>query len=239
MGSSAPASTQRITLQRDGEGMSFDIDAYLVGGGGWTSVAGRPPRELTSLIADARRVYAGTGLAIGEVRAHQVVGGLARRFAVLNGMSGPAAIPPDLPELYKLSAGARRPSVHIFFVRVIDGALGIASGIPGPHAMPGTGASGVALAVDLTPADQLAMVLVHEVGHFMGLFHTSEQDGSVNDPLPDTPECRASRDVNGDGMLLPTECAGAGADNIMFWAGDGTVISDQQATIMRRALFAQ
>jgi hypothetical protein len=237
--SQAATSTERVVLRREGEGALYDIDAYLVGGGGWTSEAGRVPPAVALLVREMNDLYAGTGVRVGEVRVHAIVGGLRSRFQVLEGSSGLQMVPPDLPELYRLSAGARRPSVHVFFVRSIDGALGIASGIPGPHTMPGTGASGVAIAVDLTPREQLAGVVVHEIGHFMGLFHTSELDGSVVEPLTDTEECRSDRDFDGDGMLLPMECRGAGADNVMFWASEDAEISPQQAEIMRRALFVQ
>lgn len=238
-GSLGGGETERVVLQRETEGTRYDLDAYLVGGGGWRSEGGRVPPQLARLIDRARAMLVPIGLTIGEVRVHEVVGGLRTRFEVLEGMAGPLGVPPDLAAMYELSAGARRPSAHVFFVRSIDGALGIASGIPGPHAMPGNGASGVAIAVDLTPDEQLPTVIVHEIGHFMGLFHTSEIDGSVSEPLTDTPECRADRDADGDGLLLPMECAGAGVNNVMFWAGQSTDLTPQQGEIMRRALFVQ
>lgn len=229
--------SERLIFQRSGEGSTMDLDLYLVGGNGWTSRDGRPPGELEAAIEDLRALLDPIGVRIGDVRTHDVVGGLRRRFQMLEGSEGLLGAPPELPNLYRLSAGANRPSVHVFFVRFIEEALGIASGIPGPHAMPGTGASGVAIAADLIPRDQLAIVLAHEIGHFCGLFHTSELDGSVNDPLPDTEECRASRDVDGDGFLLPEECMGAGADNVMFWAGSGRALTPEQGTIYRGAYF--
>lgn len=232
------ASSERVLMHRMGEGTVIDIDAYLVGGGRWTSPDGEPPAPLRRAIEDARALYATVGITIGELRVHEIVGELRDRYSILEGFS-PQGAPEELDDLYRMSAGARRPSVHVFLVREIELALGIASGIPGPHAMPGTGASGVAIAADLVTADELGVVIVHEIGHYMGLFHTSELDGSVNDPFPDTGECRTNRDGNGDGMLLPDECFGAGADNIMFWAGIGPALSPQQGEVMRRAFFVR
>ncbi|MCB9592007.1 MAG: hypothetical protein H6719_04680 [Sandaracinaceae bacterium] len=239
LSSMVPGPSERVVLQREADGASFDLDLYLVGGNGWLAPDGVVPADLAVAIDELRALYRPTGLAIREVRVHDVVGGLRRRFQVLTGSAGIIGAPPDLPELYRLSAGANRPSVHVFFVRTIEDALGIASGIPGPHAMPGTRASGVAISADLVGLDELAVVIGHEIGHFMGLFHTSELDGRVAEPLPDTPECRTDRDVDGDGYLLPMECRGTGAENLMFWAGSGGEISAQQAQIMRRAYFVE
>jgi hypothetical protein len=231
--------TERLLVQRETNGTAFDIDAYLVGGGGWTSPAGGLPRPLSRSLTEVRRILAAIGLSVGEVRVHEVVGMTRRRLEMLEGSAGPLEVPEDLDDLYRLSAGANRPAVHVFFVRTIEGALGVASGIPGPHVLPGTGASGVAIAVDPHPPGELATTIAHEIGHYMGLFHTSELDGAVNEPLTDTPECRADRDADGDGFLLPSECEGAGADHLMFWAGIGERISDQQAELMTRAYFVR
>ncbi|MDX9724457.1 MAG: hypothetical protein RBU37_27165, partial [Myxococcota bacterium] len=40
----------------------------------------------------------------------------------------------------------------------------------------------------------LAMVIIHEAGHFFGLLHTSEFDGRTFDAFDDTPECHFAAD---------------------------------------------
>ena len=99
----------------------------------------------------------------------------------------------------------------------------------------------------------LAANLLHELGHFAGLVHTTEEDGETFDLLGDTPRCeRRVRDGRGssagegerDGIVDEIECAdGGGADNLMFWAGDAHsmpwTLSEEQAWLLRRhPLFA-
>ncbi|MFO0667926.1 MAG: M43 family zinc metalloprotease [Polyangiaceae bacterium] len=89
---------------------------------------------------------------------------------------------------------------------------GIAAGVPGAANSPGNDQSGLALAsVPEASADMEAWVLAHEAGHFMGLNHTTEFEGGVADPLPDTPRCTTIE--NGDLESCPD------FSNIMFPSG--------------------
>ena len=115
-------------------------------------------------------------------------------------------------------------AVNLFFVedQLSGSYLGVAAGIPGsmkitnswngvlnfltPHA------SGSTLNSQL-----LAETAAHEMGHQLGLFHTSESGGTRFDILSDTPECAISRDTNSSGKVTPEECDGYGGDNLMFW----------------------
>ncbi|MFK7985756.1 MAG: reprolysin-like metallopeptidase [Sandaracinaceae bacterium] len=229
--------TERTVARRTGDGTVLDLDLYLAGGNRWTSPDGSIPPGLALGVESARAILRdGAGLELGDIRVHEIVGGLRSRFSVLRGGVPPFDAPADLADLYRLSAGARRASVHVFFVRQIEGALGIASGIPGVQVLPGTGASGVAISADLIPIDELGTVIAHEVGHYLGLFHTTENSGQLSDPYDDTAECPASLDTNGDGFVAPSECAGSGAENIMFWAGSGTELSPQQGAVLRGSM---
>jgi hypothetical protein len=95
--------------------------------------------------------------------------------------------------------GAR--TITIFLVDEIssDGAtiLGLSAGPPGAATVHGTSKSGVIVtAADVVsqPVD-VGRIIAHETGHFLGLFHTTEKDGSRFDPLDDTPECPPSNDT--------------------------------------------
>jgi hypothetical protein len=74
--------------------------------------------------------------------------------------------------------------------------------------------------------------MAHEVGHYLGLFHTTEQCGSNAtqcegfsipiaafnvDPIPDTPECPTSFDADRNGQVTADECLAADGLNLMFW----------------------
>jgi hypothetical protein len=64
----------------------------------------------------------------------------------------------------------------------------------------------------------LGETAAHEMGHQLGLFHTTEQGGTVFDIISDTAECaKRSRDNNSNGKMSAEECEFYGGDNVMFW----------------------
>lgn len=84
--------------------------------------------------------------------------------------------------------GPRGASVNVFIVEALDYTRGHAGGIPGPPGLAHTRASGIVIQ---TPArlGGHGDLLVHELGHFLGLRHTSELAEGITDPIMDTPEC--------------------------------------------------
>jgi hypothetical protein len=94
--------------------------------------------------------------------------------------------------------------------------------------------------------DQIATVLAHELGHFLGLQHTTTFDPSpvnptraIDDGISDTPACTVLTDTNGDGIVgLGDGCQDEG--NLMFFqAGAQTVFSSGQTNVMRALLSIQ
>jgi len=118
---------------------------------------------------------------------------------------------------------------------------GSAAGLPGTAMLAGSDLScvaGMAAPDPDEPGRDLfarAIVVWHEAGHHLGLYHTSEDDGLYFDLLDDTPECRyEERDTNDDGFVDLFECEGLDADNFMFHDGDGTMMTADQAWTVRR-----
>lgn len=232
-------SGRAIQLSGPPGGNTIDVDMFYFPAGVTVGGNRRIPAQLEGLLARfADLLFESAGIRIGEIRHHPVVGRLARRLTVapLVGSGHPS-----LDEARGLSAGLDRPSVSFFWMRDIEGVLGTAGNIPGPWGVHGSVQSGIGLNGD-TIIDAMRFIrpevtMVHELGHFLGLFHTTENDGSVFEPLQDTPSC--TTDTNGDGVFEPSECLIAG-ENIMFWGPVmATSLSAEQRDVMQNALLVR
>ena len=116
--------------------------------------------------------------------------------------------------------------VNLFFVQdqlEKTSFLGKAAGIPGSM---GIANSWNGVLIFLIPhasgtmldAQLLGETAAHEMGHQLGLFHTTESGGNQFDILSDTLECQKStQDNNSDWKVSAEECEGYGGENLMFW----------------------
>ena len=115
--------------------------------------------------------------------------------------------------------------VNLFFIEDYSDSesLGNAAGIPGSMGIANswngvlisltTHASGTTLDSQL-----LGETAAHEMGHQLGLFHTTESGGTVFDILTDTAEClNTTKDFDRNGRMSAEECEGYGGENLMFW----------------------
>lgn len=153
------------------------------------------------------------------------------------------------------TAGRGDTGINCFLMPQLGGGLlGMDGAIPGPGFLHGTGSSGLVAAATSfgftfpgytaheTDQAYLSLTLAHEIGHYLGLYHPSERDGSRHDPLSDTGECGPAYDTNGDGRVSGPECRGVNTHFLMFWTddttsegyptGDQTVVSPQQGEVM-------
>ena len=226
---------------------TLDLNVFLVGVGLGAAEASSDPR-LQGALDELRAIYQAASITIGRTEYFEIGGSDAAELSVLESTVGPGS---ELTRLLRLSAGRTETAVNVFLVRgileMVDGsvALGVAGGIPGPPAIHGTGHSGVVVSFDPTivgtgpdSARVVGQIMAHEIGHYLGLFHTRERE---------TP-C-----VAGTGPTAGNPCAPFGGEdvvadtayddgeNLMWFAlggADGrtfnTALSLGQGFVMRR-----
>ena len=167
-------------------------------------------------------------------------------------IDGPSVLPlPDEGSSFyeTASTSAPTPAVNVFIGGDIENTqgsvLGIAAGIPGPaHPSP---RSGVAISLvagagpdgqfDQSDINLLGETIVHEAGHYMGLFHPIDaaQERIIGeDPLPDTATCQTISECLGN-----SELAGNNLFPFPIIAADGqpirqNLLTPQQAGVLNR-----
>jgi len=124
----------------------------------------------------------------------------------------------EFPKLLQESSVASETRANVFFVRSAfgtPGVLGIAGAIAAPK-LNGTGVSGVLVDYDFGDATVVGLVAAHEIGHLLGLYHTTESDGSF-DIITDTLQCPATANCG---------------NYLMFWDTLGYLITPGQAHVI-------
>ncbi len=118
-----------------------------------------------------------------------------------------------------------KDSVNLFFIEDFKNSsniLGVAAGIPGSMGIVNSW-NGVLISLSThatgnsLDSQLLGETAAHEMGHQLGLFHTTEAGGTIFDIIDDTAECSITRDNNSSGIITAEECEDFGGDNVMFW----------------------
>lgn len=224
-----------VRTQEPAQNATVDLHFVMVGVAGLDAGSADNHEGLQGMIDAVDGIWSNAGLAVGSV-SYEDFSGDTIKYSVLDIDSS------EYNDLLR-TADTDGKVLTIFLVDEItteggSTVFGIAAGPPGAATVTGTSKSGMVVgAGELdSEADFVALVTAHEGAHFLGLFHTSEKDGGSHDPLSDTAECPASADTNGNGRVDQDECAGSGADNVMFWSpAEGTTdLSGDQGWVLRR-----
>lgn len=207
--------------------------------------SGLKPEDLGGVMDRINQIYAQAGLTLDPIEFF--TGGDAGNAVIRN----PGSPGSNLPSLLSIPAPQEDALTFWLLQDVTDSSvdqdltlLGLALGIPGSYGWPRSSDNGVLVSVAghtgplglVVDAELLAVTMAHEGGHWLGLNHTSEFDGSAHDPIGDTPECFITADANGNTRLDPDECPDA--PNLMFWTGTSNddLSRDQDIVLQRNPI---
>ena len=199
------------------------------------------------------RVLESRNLVVGDISFSTPTPADTDSFAVVDAEAQPG----EICEAMARTLGAERAVNLALIESFLDSSRGLASGLPGAPQHAEARASCVTAATradeELITLDVLASTIMHEGSHFMGLTHTTEEDGAFFDDFADTLECDIGtydgRDNLGypgelDDLVSATECGTEGAgENYMFFEDSPpdvrdvlsqTVMTEDQAWALRR-----
>lgn len=182
------------TLPQPGEGTTLALSIYLVGVEGVTAANAANNTNIKSIVNIMQTIYRQMGITVTVEKYTDASAEVTKNYSIIR----------DIYDVYNLVATSAAPgeglqgalAVNVFLIQdfnVADapGLLGLSTGIPGVAGLHGTAGSGLVFSTAALGKDNatIGQTMAHEVGHFLGLRHTTEHGGSSHDPITDTPEC--------------------------------------------------
>lgn len=214
-------------------GWTLRVQLILTGLRDVTRASAPTNPRLQAAVATMQRLYRAVGVNVVVNGYDEFNPASAARFSVIDSRA-------ELQELLA-QASYRESILPIYLVRGIstsaglEGAIGVAGGIPGPPGTFSTGQSGVVVGWETTlgRTDVLPLTMAHETGHYLGLFHTRERLA----PCATVTQTDCSGWGGADAITDTPNDDAAAARYLMYWqaVGGNELLSPGQGLVLRRS----
>jgi hypothetical protein len=195
---------------------TLDLNVWLADGIAPTAATAADDTRLKAVLARIDQILSQQGIRLGDIDYYDVTDSAYDEVGTDS----------EFADLLRTTSAGTEVRLNLFFVQVAfgNGVVGVAATVGGPKRN-GTPASGVMSIYDGYSTSTIGLIAAHEIGHFLGLYHTVEQDGT-HDFMDDTAECPAT----GQDDVCPI----VGGGYLMHWqAVGGTDITDGQGLVIR------
>lgn len=175
-------------------GTKLDVTIYLVGVRGVTAATAPSNTSMQAVVRTMQSIYSSLGVTARVANYVDPSQATLDNYSLLR----------DFNDIFSLVATSQAQGttsddalavnvflINDFAVSEAPGLLGVSAGLPGMAGMHGNSGSGLVFSTASLGRDNemLGLTMAHEIGHFLGLRHTTEHGGSAHDPISDTPTC--------------------------------------------------
>jgi hypothetical protein len=170
---------------------------------------------LQSALAQAEAIFQTRGISFGDID-----------YYAIGDTQFDDVAESEIPALMRTASAATEPRLNVFLVRSVWNGflLGYSPSI-GAGKVNGVSSGGVVVQFQGLTPNQAGEVMAHECCHCLGIWHTTEGNGTF-DHITDTPECPVG---------IPGSCGTIGGGQLMYFeAFRGTTLTAGQGFVLRR-----